>query len=97
MKHREGNGWDELSVRRARDGRLVTELTGFQNLGASSMSLTWQDSNTLLVDAWDTCDHGSCANLHNVRCRVHGGCEQVAISVQPSWVSTVEQSRRRSS
>jgi hypothetical protein len=96
-KPRDGNGWDVLSVRRARDGRLITEFTGYQNLSASSMSLTWQDSKTLLVDAWDTCDHGSCANVHNLRCSLHGPCEQVEISGTPVGFDSVEQSRSRSS
>ncbi len=94
---RDGNGWDVLSVRRARDGTLISEFTGSQNLSAGSRSLTWQDSTTLLVDAWDTCDHGSCANLHNLRCSLRGPCEQVEIAGLPVGFDSVEQSRRRSS
>lgn len=94
---RDGNGWDELMVRRARDGKLITEFTGYQNLVATPTSLTWQDSRTVLVDAWDTCDLGSCANLHDIRCSLHGPCSQVDISGLPVGFSSVDQSRRRSS
>jgi hypothetical protein len=92
-KRRVGNQWDMLAIRRARDGRLVSRFTGFQNLYGNRWSPVWESDTTFVVDAEDTCDHGSCANITNVRCSVHGPCEQVALSGLPVGYNNVEMRR----
>lgn len=85
-----GNGWDDFAIRRARDGKLVTLFTGYQNLTGSPWSPVWEDATTFVADAASICDHGSCANITPVRCTIHGPCVQVAI---PAGMSSIHERR----
>jgi hypothetical protein len=92
-----GNQWDTLAIRRARDGQLITLFTGYQNLYGNSWTPVWEDSTTFVVDAEDTCDHGSCANTTDVRCTIHGPCQRVELVGLPIGFDSVDERRLPSS
>ena len=93
VKPRVGNQWDALAIRRARDGKLITVFRGYENLYGYSWSPIWEDSTTFVADAEGTCDHGSCANTTNVRCTIHGPCEQVRLEGIPVGFNSVHERR----
>ncbi|NUR09128.1 MAG: hypothetical protein HOQ22_05595 [Nocardioidaceae bacterium] len=61
-------GADAMAIRRARDGKLVTRFVGHQNVATGTFwSPIWEDRNAFVVRA----------SRRNVRCTIHGPCEQV--------------------
>lgn len=79
QRPRWGDGWDTIAVRRARDGKLITQFAGYENLKGSQWTPIWEHNTTFVAYASGTCDHDSCANYTSVRCTIHGPCEQLPL------------------
>lgn len=84
----EVDGTKHVSVRRARDGALVTKFTG-----DFVVDPVWEDDHTFAFTVLSRCEDG-CDDETQVRCTVGGDCERLAI---PEGSYGVELRQRRPS
>ena len=87
------NGWASFSIRRARDGKLITRLHGRLLTDPQLWSPSWESASAFTFIAGTDCDD-SCASGTLVRCTVSGTCTQVA---EPAGVGYARERRLPSS